>query len=197
MNNTVIKQLLFKGLRARKKNTLYPKRLYIDLDICSGICPGRGGPKAGKRVCRECVVECSYFYHSGNNGIYSVREIAVYCLICRKCEEAHCVNACRYGAIEKQPDNLLIRHGMKCVGCKSCSYACPYGTIYPEVLPYVFSNCDFCLDRRKDKGDPICIPTCPYGALALKDAEFNPDENTFLTGENILVHFSGWLREKA
>ena len=60
------------------------KRLYIDLDVCS----------AGE--CKKCVIKCSYLYHqqlSGNNGILSVAELAAYYLVCRRCEQPHCVNA--------------------------------------------------------------------------------------------------------
>jgi Fe-S-cluster-containing dehydrogenase component len=163
------------------------KRLFIDLDIC------------GSGKCKKCEIECSYFYHTGNNGIISVVELATYYLVCRRCEEPHCVNACPVEALEQQEDKdkLLIRHNMRCISCKSCSYACPYGTIYPELVPLLIHNCDFCLDRLKDKGQPLCIKSCPYGALSLKDPEDALDENTFLVGDNLIVHSTHWDREKA
>ena len=165
-------------------------RLYIDLDICT----------AGE--CKKCEIKCSYFYHtqgSGNNGILSVAELATYALVCRKCEEPHCVNACPKEALEqdKEKDKLLARHNMRCVSCKSCSHACPYGTIYPELVPLLVSNCDFCLDRRKEKDEPLCIKSCPYGALSLKKGDVKLDENTFLVGDNLTVHSTHWDREKA
>ena len=163
------------------------KRLFIDLDICA----------AGE--CEKCVVECSYFYHRGNNGIVSVAELATYALVCRRCESPHCVQACPVEALEQQKDKdkLLIRHNMRCISCKSCSHACPYGTIYPELVPFLVHNCDFCLDRRETKNEPLCIKTCPYGALSLKDAKEELGENTFLVGDNITVHSTHWQSEKA
>jgi Fe-S-cluster-containing dehydrogenase component len=162
-------------------------RLYVDLDICS------------QGECKECVIQCSYFYHPGNNGILSVAELATYYLVCRKCEEPHCVNSCPQDALEQQKDkdNQLIRHNMLCVSCKTCSHACPYGTIYPENVPYIVHNCDFCLDRRDLKDEPLCIKSCPYGALALKaDTEELP-EKTYLAGDNLIIHSTHWEREKA
>jgi Fe-S-cluster-containing dehydrogenase component len=162
-------------------------KLYIDLDICSsGVCEG-------------CDLKCSYFYHPQNNGILSVVELATYYLVCRKCEEPHCVNACPVDALEQQKDKnkLLIRHNMRCIGCKSCSHACPYGTIYPEVLPHFIHNCDFCLDRREKEGEPLCISSCPHGALSLKRDDEEFDENTFLVGDNLIVHSTHWQWEKA
>ena len=56
------------------------ERLFIDLDICaSHQCPG-------------CSVRCSYMGHPENNGIHSVAELATYALVCRRCEDPHCVN---------------------------------------------------------------------------------------------------------
>jgi Fe-S-cluster-containing dehydrogenase component len=163
------------------------KRLFIDLDICA----------SGE--CKECVIKCSYFYHPANNGIISVAELANYYLVCRRCEEAHCVNACPVEALEQQEDKekLLIRHNMRCISCKSCSHACPYGTIYPELVPLLMHNCDFCLDRRSWIDEPLCIKSCPYGALNLREANLELDEHTFLVGDNLIVHSTHWNREKA
>jgi Fe-S-cluster-containing dehydrogenase component len=162
-------------------------RLFIDLDVCA----------AGE--CKQCEIKCSYFYHPSNNGIISVAELATYYLVCRRCEEPHCVNACPVEALEQQKDKdkLLIRHNMRCISCKSCSHACPYGTIYPENVPYIAHICDFCLDRREVKNEPLCIKTCPYGALSLKRADEELTENTFFVGDNLIVHSTHWEREKA
>lgn len=163
------------------------KRLFIDLDICS----------SGQ--CKGCVINCSYFYHPDNNGIISVAELATYYLVCRRCEEPHCVNSCPVDALEQQKDKnkLLIRHNMRCISCKSCSHACPYGAIYPENVPLLIHNCDFCLDRRDEKNEPLCITTCPYGALRLVSADAELGDNIFLVGDNIIVHSTHWQWEEA
>jgi len=163
------------------------KRLFIDLDICAS------GP------CKECVIQCSYYYHPENNGIFSVAELATYALVCRRCEEAHCVNACPEEALEqeKDRDKLLVRHNMRCISCRSCSHACPYGSIYPELVPQLIHNCDFCLDRRDVSDEPLCIASCSYKALSLKEADIELDENTFLVGDNLIVHSTHWQWEKA
>lgn len=165
------------------------KRLYIDLDVCA------------QGECENCDIKCSYLYHrqTGNNGIMSVVELATYALVCRRCEEPHCVASCPVEALEQQEknDNLLIRHNMRCISCKSCSHACPYGTIYPETVPYLVFNCDYCLDRRNEKEEPLCITSCPYGALSLKSGDVELDEHTFLVGKNLIVHSTHWEWEKA
>ena len=61
-------------------------RLFIDLDVCS----------TGE--CKECEIQCSYFYHTANNGVVSIAELATYFLVCRRCEDPHCV-AARVGTL--------------------------------------------------------------------------------------------------
>ena len=162
------------------------ERLYINLDVCA----------SGK--CKECVIKCSYLYHrqTGNNGIFSVAELANYALVCRKCDEPHCIASCPQDALEQTGDKtkLLMRYNMRCVSCKSCSHACPYGTIYPENVPYLVHNCDFCMDRRNQNNEPLCISTCPYGALSIQGADIELDDNTFLVGDNLMVHSTHWER---
>ncbi|MFH1459700.1 MAG: 4Fe-4S dicluster domain-containing protein [Candidatus Omnitrophota bacterium] len=165
------------------------KRLFIDLDICA------------KGECKSCVIKCSYYFHpvGSNVGIVSVAELATYALVCRRCEEPHCVNACPVEALEQlqDKDKMLIRHNMRCISCCSCSHACPYGTIYPENVPFLVHNCDFCLDRLNKKDEPLCIKTCPFNALKMENGDIKLDENTFLVGDNLIVHSTHWDREKA
>jgi Fe-S-cluster-containing dehydrogenase component len=166
------------------------QKLHVDLDKCAtGNCNG-------------CEVRCSYYYHQqkpGNNGIVSVAELATYALICRRCEEPHCVNACPKDALEQQKDKgkLLVRHQLRCISCKSCSHACPYGTIWPENVPLLIHICDYCLDRRNQQGEPLCIQSCPHGALSLKSADTPMDEFTFAVGDNLIIHSTHWRWEKA
>ncbi len=157
------------------------KRLYIDLDICS--------------ECPKCVIECSYFYHPGNNGVTSLRELASYATICRQCKEGSCVKACPREALEKQENKILKRYNLRCVKCNSCAFACPFGTILPEFIPYAVSQCDYCLDRCDGGRKPLCVTSCPYGAL--KYGEFGADEekDEYLIGDNLVVHCRLWGRE--
>jgi Fe-S-cluster-containing dehydrogenase component len=166
------------------------QKLFIDLDVCA------------KGECEKCDIQCSYYYHQqkpGNNGIVSVAELATYALVCRRCEEPHCVNACPVEALEQQKDKgkLLVRHPMRCISCKSCSHACPYGTIYPENVPFLVHNCDYCLDRRGQKDEPLCIKSCAHGALSLKKADGDLGPDTFLVGDHLVVHSKHWQWEKA
>lgn len=158
------------------------KRLFIDLEKC--------------RECGECKVSCSYFYHPFNDGVMVLRELAEFATTCRHCDEAPCVRSCPTDALEKLEDGILKRYNLRCVSCKSCSYACPFGTILPELLPYAVSRCDFCIGRLKTGESPVCVGGCTEGAIMY--GEFEPDlkEHRFLVGEHLVVHSIPWKKEE-
>ena len=156
------------------------KRLFVDLEICY--------------KCKECTAKCSYFYHPENKGFLTLLERASQVLVCRKCEEAPCVKACPNDALEKQSDGSLKRYGMRCTGCKSCTLACPFGTIYPEIVPYLTSQCDWCLGRL-DEGVPECVITCPYNAIGFIEVEESKEKDIYLIGDNLSIHSVPWRKE--
>ena len=83
---------------------------------------------------------------------------------------------------------------MRCIGCKSCSLACPFGTIYPELLPYALSRCDYCIERLAAGEHPLCVSTCPMGAI--KYIEIEPDEpkDIHKVSDNLMVKCEVWKR---
>ena len=97
----------------------------------------------------ESKVECSYKHHPENKGFDSLLEMIRFALICRKCYLAPCITACPRVALEKVPSKdqdagALKRANMLCTGCGSCAMACPFGTIYPDLIPFPSSVCDVC-----------------------------------------------------
>lgn len=156
-------------------------KLLIDLDICE--------------TCENCTAECSYYYHPYNNGVISLRELATFSIICRKCEEGSCVLSCPKDALERLESGIIKRYNMRCISCKSCSYACPFGTIYPEVIPYLVSKCDYCIDRQEEI--PLCVRTCPKGGAikAVEDIEEDPGKGIYKVTEYLYVHANRfWVR---
>ncbi len=158
------------------------KRLYIDLEKC--------------RECESCDVKCSYFYHPFNNGIIYLREIGEFATTCRQCEKAPCVTSCPCDALEKQENGIVKRYNMRCVSCNTCSYACPFGTILPELIPYATSRCDYCIKRLNEDEEPLCIQGCDKDAVRYGD--FEPDEKNFefLVNDNLIVRSIPWKKEE-
>jgi Fe-S-cluster-containing hydrogenase component 2 len=158
------------------------KRLYIDLEKCDG--------------CEECTVKCSYFYQNGpatDHGILALREIASFALVCRRCEEPSCVKACRFEALERQEDGIMKRYNMRCVSCKCCAQACPFGTIYPETVPFYATTCDFCAGSKD--GQPECVATCEKNAVEYRQVKESEEKGIFFVGENLAVRAPRWNKK--
>ena len=143
-------------------------------------------------------MKCSYLMHPRNNGITSLREFAHFAVVCRKCDEAPCVAACPWEALELQENNMLKRYMMRCTSCKTCASACPFGTIYPETIPFIIARCDYCLGRLADGESPVCLSSCSEGGIKYGEFEENSDERIFKVSDHLLVKTAlKWERVEA
>lgn len=159
------------------------KRLFIDI------------PELMKANLSANDIDCEYFYHRENEGALSLMEIAEFAVYCRQCKESFCISVCPKDALEHMDDGMIIRHNMRCVGCKCCTLACPFGTIFPEVVNYKTSKCDLCLTKLKNDPDyvPACVKSAPDNIMKMKelDAE-NPKEKLFFYGDHIALKAHSW-----
>ena len=86
---------------------------------------------------------------------------------CMHCEHPACVAACLVGALQKTENGSVVYDDNKCIGCRYCMVACPFGIPayeWDKVLPWV-RKCTFCADRQAAGLKPACVTTCPTGAL--------------------------------
>ncbi len=125
---------------------------------------------ARSRLQGESGVECSYGNHPENRGFDSLLEMVRFALICRRCKGAPCIAACPNDALEKVQqragdEGVLKRYTMRCTGCGTCAVACPFGTIYTDLVPYPSSVCDVCRGRLEPGEKPLCVQTCDDGSI--------------------------------
>lgn len=84
---------------------------------------------------------------------------------CHHCEEPACLKACPARAYEKRADGIVIHHEARCLGCRYCEMACPFGTPQYDAAPGVVSKCHLCAHRLDAGRAPACVSACPTGAL--------------------------------
>jgi tetrathionate reductase subunit B len=97
-------------------------------------------------------------------------KVAYYPVLCNHCDNAPCMKSCRFDAIYKREDGLVIIDPVKCTGCKECVDTCPYGVIYFNDGLNIAQKCTGCA-HLLDSGwkEPRCVDACP--TLALKFME--------------------------
>lgn len=175
------------GLPAQTKTKL---GLVIDIDICVG--------------CHACAVNCKEWNSGGEmapltdlnpygkdpDGVWFNRvhtfEVtpddggpgitAYFPKSCLHCEQAACVTVCPTGASYKRAeDGIVLVDEDKCIGCKLCSWACPYGAREFDSDSGVMKKCTLCIDRIYNENleevdrVPACVATCPVGARHFGD----------------------------
>jgi Fe-S-cluster-containing dehydrogenase component len=95
---------------------------------------------------------------------------------CLHCETPACVTVCPTGASYKRAeDGIVLVDEDKCIGCKLCSWACPYGAREYSPVEGVMKKCTLCIDRiyneklPEAEREPACVQVCPTRARHFGD----------------------------
>ena len=95
---------------------------------------------------------------------------------CLHCETPACVTVCPTGASYKRAeDGIVLVDEDKCIGCKLCSWACPYGAREYSEVEGVMKKCTLCVDRiynenlPEEERQPACVQACPTRARHFGD----------------------------
>ena len=132
--------------------------------------------------CRACMVACSvenkipmnktriWVAGVGLMGKFPDLERASMVYHCMHCNEPDCLSACPVGAYTKRPDGPVIYDSKKCIGCRYCMNACPFGVPHFDydkgLIDGAFiDKCSMCTQRIDVGLEPACVATCPTGAL--------------------------------
>ena len=144
---------------------------YVDIENCAG--------------CKACQIACKdknnlpdgirwrrVFQYEGGEWVASDGQMIpsdVYAYFvssaCMHCDNPVCLEVCPAAAISKREDGIVLIDQDKCIGCRYCSWACPYGAPQFNQEMGVMSKCNMCYDLV-DKGEkPACVQACPYRAM--------------------------------
>ncbi|MGB7266385.1 MAG: 4Fe-4S dicluster domain-containing protein [Terracidiphilus sp.] len=115
-------------------------------------------------------------------------------LMCNHCADAPCTRVCPTQATWKRADGIVMMDWHRCIGCRYCIAACPYGSRsfnwqdprpfiasinpdFPTRTKGVVEKCNFCEERLARGLKPACVEACPEGVFTfgnLADAESEP-----------------------
>ena len=101
--------------------------MVIDLSRCYG--------------CRACMTACKVenntpgahfwmYVFRLEEGEYPDADVRFLPRPCMHCDNAPCVKVCPVGARYKRDDGLVAMDWERCIGCRYCEVACPYGVNY-------------------------------------------------------------------
>ena len=135
------------------------KVLMIHPDKCTG--------------CHNCTLACSFGHESQFRP--AATRIHVYTweregfsvpMMCQQCDEASCMKVCPTGALSRQKGTAMVEYDRaKCIGCRMCTLACPFGNAVYDGATGAILKCDQC------GGDPQCAAFCPTQAIEHLPAE--------------------------
>ena len=86
---------------------------------------------------------------------------------CRHCLEPACVSVCPVGAMYRTPEGVVLYDSQKCMGCRYCMMACPFGIPryeWDSAAPLI-KKCTLCYDRLAQGQVPACVEACPEQVL--------------------------------
>ncbi len=117
--------------------------------------------------CKSCELACSLKHGNFFSPVKSCISVLTsplkfsVPLTCLQCDDPACAKVCVTDALHKNPKTGVIEYeANKCIGCRLCVSACPFGNITYNKDTSKVIKCDVC------GGDPECAKFCPTGAIS-------------------------------
>lgn len=150
---------------------------YIDLRSCSGCkacqiaCRDKNGTNVGVLWRRVYEVGGGDWVQQGEALVDNTFHYFV-SSACSHCTDPACVPVCPTGALTKRDeDGIVSIDSSRCIGCRYCEWACPYGAPQFNAETGVMSKCDFCKDYLAEGKPPACVASCQMRVLQYGDIE--------------------------
>jgi formate dehydrogenase iron-sulfur subunit len=142
------------------KGILYDATLCIDCKLCEKACAERNGLAYTEAIAAEEKQSEHKFTVVMADGDNYMRRL------CMNCQDPACASVCPVAALRKTADGPVVYEESRCIGCRYCMIACPFGVPkyeWNKILPRV-RKCDMCADRVAAGLQTACAEACPTGA---------------------------------
>ncbi len=133
---------------------------------CQAACKDRSGLPVGVTWRRVYEVAGGSWRRDGDG--WSTDAFAFnLSLACNHCAEPVCVEVCPTGATTRRADGVVLADSRRCVGCRYCTWACPYGAPQYDASAGKTTKCDLCHYELAAGRPPACVAACPMRVLEL------------------------------
>lgn len=142
------------------KAILYDATLCIDCKLCEQACAERNKLPYNETIAAEQKQSAHKLTVVLNKNDKFMRRL------CMNCEDPTCASVCPVAALRKTAAGPVTYDEDRCIGCRYCMLACPFGVPkyeWDSLLPRV-KKCDMCADRVAAGKPTACTEACPTGA---------------------------------
>jgi len=156
---------------AKQKAFYFNSSACIGCKACQIACKDRSNLPVG--VSWRRVLQYGGGSWVAEDGFQVPNNVFVYSVSssCQHCQEPACKQVCPAAAISKREDGVVLIDQAKCIGCRYCQWACPYGALQFREDMGVMTKCDFCSDLQDQGLNPVCVDACPMRCLDFGDLE--------------------------
>jgi len=156
------------------------------------------------KACLTCAVECGAAHLDSDDprrapmrDVFNASRVHIEAaggyavpVRCVQCSDAPCIKACPTGAIHRDsPETPVTVNHQVCIGCEYCVLACPFGAISSHEDSHMIIKCDLCADKIGPGEVPVCVQSCPTGALRYERLEDVARRKREEVAHNLLVTF--------
>ena len=150
-----------------KKGILFDSTLCIGCGACYQACKEKNDlPQTTDNYLGDKLSAKTYTVVNRRNGRF-IRQM------CMHCDTPTCASVCPVGALVKTSAGPVLYNEDKCMGCRYCMQACPFGVPryeWDSALPRV-RKCTLCSDRVAAGLATACATVCPTGATKFGDRD--------------------------
>ena len=139
--------------------------LCVACNACNAACMLENGFQPGTRSVLS--------WNSEALPLLSVINISI---ACNHCEKPPCLEGCPAMAYTLDSTGAVIHHQDRCMGCRYCTWRCPYNAPKINEAKGFIEKCHFCTERAGDGIEPACVTACPTGALRMTELDEFPSQ---------------------
>lgn len=174
--------------------------------------------EAGREGCQDCILAChrahnvpeigdpaeeikwiwtepyeNVFHYQKHHYAGEGLKGKPFVVLCNHCDNPPCTRVCPTKATFKRDDGIVTMDYHRCIGCRYCMAACPYGArsfnfkdprpfirevndAFPTREKGVVEKCNLCSERLAGGSPPACVEACKAQALIFGDLE-DPDSD--------------------